>query len=233
MDRAKRQEDAMLTIDNAVNVTFPGAKLGILAMANVAPTAPLNPSAVAEGMEEIRRRYGHLDRAGLKNTRPIRSYIDYYRAFGYSYHVLSQLESVLNGKKQFRAESGLLQSMFLTEIESMLLTAGHDVSLLKLPLRLAIAAEGETYLSLSGNEVAAVPGDLTVCDGNGVISSILRGPDSQSRITVSTTDALFTVYAPPGIDTDPILAALGKLRERILSFSPAAETMNLRVYENA
>ena len=223
----------MLTIDQTASYTFPSVKMGILAMTNLSPAAPLAPDAIADGVEEIRRRYGHLDRAGLKAAQPICPYIEYYRAFGYSYHVLSQLEFVLAGKKQFRAETGLLQSMFLTEIESMLLTAGHDLAALRLPLLLTLAREGDAYLSISGIEAQAVPGDLAVRDGAGIISSILRGPDSHSRISAATTGSLFTVYAPPGIDSESVLEALGKLRGRILSFSPAAETAVLQVYETA
>jgi len=204
--------------------------MGILAMQSIAPSAPDDPAMAAEAMEEIRRRYGHLNRAGLKAIHPIRAYAEYYRKFGYSYHVLAQLESVLKGKKYLFAESGLLQAMLITEIESMLLTAGHDPAALQTPLRLRIAAGNETYGSISGNEVTAVRNDLMVCSGNLVISSILRGPDSASRITDRTTEALFTLYAPPGVKNDYIQDALEGLARRIRRISPSAETLHLYVY---
>ena len=220
----------MLTIDNTVSSLYSQAKMGILAMKNVDPSAPLDPVEVSETMAEIRRRYGHLDRAGLKALYPIRAYADYYRTFGYSYHVLAQLESVLKGKKQLRAPSGLLLSMFLSEIESMLLTAGHDLAALRTPLRLKLAAGGEVYRSISGKDVQTVKDDLMVCSGSDVVSSILRGPDSQSRITKTTTNVLFTVYAPHGIETEDIGTDLRNLERRIRSFSPASDTTVLHVY---
>ncbi|MFH1513507.1 MAG: hypothetical protein ABIG45_09165 [Bacillota bacterium] len=221
----------MLTIDTAVFNAYPGAKMGILAMRSITPSAPLDPSVISDAMEEIRRRYGHLDRAGLKAMHPTWAYVEYYQKFGYSYHVLAQLESVLKGKRTPGAGSGVLQAMFLSEVESMLLTAGHDLHTLRLPLRLQTAAGDETYVSISGKEVTAVLGDLMVCDGSGVISSILRGPDFGSRITGITADVLFTVYAPPGIDADSVKTAMQKLAGRIRSFSPLSETIHLSVYD--
>jgi DNA/RNA-binding domain of Phe-tRNA-synthetase-like protein len=222
----------MLTIDNAVSADFPGAKTGVLAMKNIRAASPLAPSAVTQAMDEIHRRYGHLDRAGLKELHPVRAYVAYYKKFGYSYHVLAQLESVLQGKKQLRAESGLLQAMFLTELESMLLTAGHDLGKLRMPVTLSVSAGKEAYQSISGKETTAVQGDLMVCDGGGVISSILRGPDFGSRITESTAGVLFTLYAPPGIDAAYIRDALETLENRIRSFSPDADTALSYVYES-
>lgn len=223
----------MLTIDNSVFANYPGAKMGVLAMTNVEASAPLAPDAVEDALNEIRRRYGHLDRAGLKEIHPVKAYVEYYKKHGYSYHVLGQVESVLQGKKQLRAESGLLQAMFLTELESMLLTAGHDLGKLQNPIQLKIASGNETYASITGKETTAVQGDLMVCDGNGVISSILRGPDFRSRITGATADVLFTFYAPPGIETGSIREALEKLRDRITSFSTLSSTAILHVYESA
>ena len=221
----------MVTIDVSASQAFPGVKTGLLAMRHVVPSAPLSPSVITDAMEEIRRRYGHWDRAGLKALYPIKSYVDYYRKFGYSYHVLAQLESVLKGKKQFQTQPGLLQAMFITEVESMLLTAGHDLARLQTPLQLKAAAGGETYLSISGKETAAVPGDLMICDGNSIISSILRGPDSKSRITAETTDVLFTLYAPPAVTNEYLTQTLSALAERISTGSPSAETICLQVYE--
>ena len=222
----------MLTIDNAVSKTFPGTKMGVLAITSVEASSPLAPSEVTEAMNEIQRRYGQLDRASLKDKHPIDSYVAYYKKFGYSYHVLAQLESVLQGKKQVRAGSGLLQAMFLSELESMLLTAGHDLGKLRMPISLQVASGNETYQSISGKETTAIRGDLMVCDGSGVLSSIMRGPDFDSRITASTTAVLITIYAPPGVQTAEIETNLRKLEGIIRSFSPLAKATHLSVYES-
>jgi len=222
----------MLQIDKNVHKLYPDAKMGILAMKNVDASAPADPGAAVAAVEIIRSKYGHLNRAGLKALQPIQSYVNYYKNFGYSYHVLAQLESILSGKRSLNAPSGLLAAMFQTELESMLLTAGHDLSALQLPLELKVATGNEQYQSMSGKAVTTVSGDLMVCSGENAISSILRGPDSQSRISKSTTGALFTVYAPQGIDTTTIQAMLKTLEGKIRAFSPGADTAELSVFES-
>lgn len=223
----------MLTVDSAVFTAYPGAKMGILAMQNVNASAPADSRAAEQAMEAVRSQYGGLDRAGLKALDPIGAYVSYYKKFGYSYHVLAQLESVLSGKRTIHAETGLLAAMFQTELESMLLTAGHDLAKLRLPLSLKLAAGTERYVSISGKEAAAVAGDMAVCSGGSVISSILRGPDYNSRITPETQGVVFTLYAPPGFDAQTLLGALHKLEERISAFSPACGTLELSVYPRA
>jgi DNA/RNA-binding domain of Phe-tRNA-synthetase-like protein len=220
----------MLQIDPAVLKTWPGAQMGVLAMRRVDAKAPPDPASVSRAMEEIKSLYAHLDRAALKAVHPVKAYVDYYRKFGYSYHVLGQLESVLSGKRTVDAGSGLLSAMFLSELESMILTAGHDLDALKTPLTLRLSTGEERFESISGKEATTVAGDLMVASGDSVISSILRGPDAASRITGATTGVLFTLYAPPGVEKGVVESALHKLEERIRAVSPGCETLDLAVY---
>jgi DNA/RNA-binding domain of Phe-tRNA-synthetase-like protein len=220
----------MFTIDNGIGNALAGTKMGILVMKSISASPSLDETELSNSFEEMQRKYGRLGRKELKALYPIQAYMAYYKKFGCSYPVLAQLESVLKGKKTLHTESGLLQAMFLTELESMLLTAGHDLSKLQLPLQLKAASGNETYHSISGKEVSAVPSDLMVCDGMGAISSIMRGPDFESRITASTTDVVFTIYAPPGIEIDYIETVLRKLEGRIKAFSPSSGTCLLQVY---
>ena len=220
----------MLSIAPDVTQVLPDAKMGFLLMTNINTEGKLSQDTMTKTIAAIHAKYEHLDRKSLKESNPIQSYISYYKSFGYSYHVLAQLESMLKGKKSPHTESGILQAMFLTELESMLLTAGHDASKLQIPLELQIAKGNETYVSISGKEECAIKDDLMVHDQKSILSSILRGPDYASRITPDTTEALFTIYAPPGINTELIMKALKELEGRLTSFSPLAETVLLQVY---
>lgn len=220
----------MFTIDNEIENALTGTKMGILIMKNISVSCSLDESEMSNSLDKMQHKYGHLDRKELKALYPIQVYTTYYKKFGYGYPILAQLESVLRGKKTLHTGSGLLQAMFLSELESMLLTAGHDLSKLQLPLQLKTASGDETYQSISGKEVTAVESDLMVCDGMGAISSIMRGPDFKSRITASTTDVLFTIYAPPGIETDYIETDLRRLEGRIRMFSASSETEVLQVF---
>jgi DNA/RNA-binding domain of Phe-tRNA-synthetase-like protein len=220
----------MLTMQGNIGETHAETQIGILRMRNIAPNRSLAEAEIAEGLQTIRRLYGEMDRKALKEIHPIRAYAAYYKRFGYSYPVLAQLESFLKGQKALHADVGLLQAMFLTELESMLLMAGHDTAQLSLPLHLQLATGDEVYQSISGREVTTVPNDLMICDGKNIISSILRGPDYTSRITDITADVVFTVYAPPGIETAYIQEHLRKLEGRIYTFSPSSNTEILQVF---
>ena len=205
--------------------------MGILAIVGVNPAAPLDNALYEEGMREIRSRYSHLDRAGLKALPTIKAYVTYYKKFGCSYHVLGQLESALSGKRKPHGKTGLLTAMFLTELEGMLLTAAHDLSALQPPLELKVSSGLETFRSISGRTVQTVQGDLMVCGGKAILSSILRGPDYDHRITAYSTDVVFTLYGVEGVQTSSLQESMQRLSERIRSFSPDARTAHLQVYE--
>jgi DNA/RNA-binding domain of Phe-tRNA-synthetase-like protein len=220
----------MLTLQNNIGETHAGTQIGILRMRYITPNRALAETEITNWLDTIRRLYGETDKKALKEMHPIRAYTAYYKRFGYSYPVLAQLESLLKGTKAPHAENGLLQAMFLTELESMLLLAGHDAAQLTSPLQMKIATGNEAYQSISGRDVTAVPNDLLVRDDKGIISSILRGPNYPSRITDATADVLFTFYAPPGIETAYIETHLRKLEGSIKTFSPYSDTEMLRVF---
>lgn len=220
----------MLNIDERICITYPGTKMGILMIADVSPSDTYTETQMAQDLKALHQKYAHLNRKELKKLHPVSAYVDYYKRFGYSYHLLAQLDSVLKGKKTLHNDSALLQAMFISELDNMLLTAGHDLAKLDLPLRLKISTGTELYSSISSKEVTTINGDMALRDRAGTISSILRGPDHKSRITSSTTEAVFTIYAPPGIEANYIQHGLKGLEKRIKSCSPSARTELLQVY---
>ena len=222
----------MFTFDESVGNVCPGMKMGFLVMRGVAPDSAnvQGPREEAEIIAALQQKFGGMDKQALKAAYPMHIYAAYCKKFGYTYPVLSQLESVLGGKRTLQARFGLLRAMFLSELNSMLLTAGHDLAQLQLPLCLKVATGVEGYQSISGKEVTAVRGDVMLCDGKGVLSSILRGPDYQSRITSATTDVLFSVYAPPGIDAEYVREDLRQLERWIVELSPSSSTEMIGVF---
>jgi len=220
----------VLQIDESVRTLYPGAGMGILVMEGVTFEGDCESLRGSQELEQLREKYGAYDKAGLKALPPISAYVAYYKKFGQSYHLLPQLDSVLTGKKELSGPSPLLLAMFLAELSGMLLTAGHDLDALHQPLKLTVANGGESYTGISGREIAAVAGDLMLCDGEGPVSSILRGPDARTSITSKTTNVLFSVYAPPGVDFSLVEENLLGLERRIRSFTPAVKTTLLQVY---
>ena len=169
----------------------------------------------------LRERYGAIGRGELKALHPMDVYVSYYKKFGYTYHVLPQLESVLRGK----AIPDVLppvEAMFMAELKNGLLTAGHDMDRICLPLCFAVASQEAQYMTMGGREAAVVVGDAVAEDREGVISSILRGPDRRTAITEGTRRVLYTVYAPAGIGTETVKAHLADMETYVRLFSKNA-----------
>jgi DNA/RNA-binding domain of Phe-tRNA-synthetase-like protein len=111
-----------------------------------------------------------------------------------------------------------------------LLTAGHDLDMLQLPITLDVAQGDERYVLLRGQEQELKAGDMFIRDGVGVISSIVYGPDQRTSIHAQIHHAIFTVYAPTGISEDTVLHHLHDLRENVLFVAPHAQVEMLHVF---
>ncbi|MBN1192011.1 MAG: hypothetical protein JXA46_19825 [Dehalococcoidales bacterium] len=176
----------------------------------------------------LRDKYSRTGRKELKSMHPIDVYIAYYKRFGYSYHLLLQLESILRGKSMPDISS-LVNAMFMAEMKNMLLTAGHDLDKIALPLCLKRSC-GESYTALNGSAVTTIPGDVMIEDKKGVISSILRGPDARTGIDAKTSRVLFTVYAPPGIEDELIYRHMDDIESYVKVFSNGSATCLKKVF---
>ena len=120
---------------------YPDAHAGVLVMRDVS-----NPSSHAEldqrkaALEqELRARYANQDRAALTQLPVLQAYAAYYRRFKKSYHVQLQLESIVFKGKSILGVAALVEAMFMAEVKNLLLTAGHDLDALQLPLTLDVA----------------------------------------------------------------------------------------------
>src|SRR4029077_9136761 len=108
--------------------TFPGACVGCLLMEGVsnAERSVALDARLSELQVQLRARYASADRAALANLPVVQAYQAHYRAFGQTYHVLRQLESVaLKGRELASPGGTLVSAMFAAELSNMLLTAGH------------------------------------------------------------------------------------------------------------
>jgi DNA/RNA-binding domain of Phe-tRNA-synthetase-like protein len=121
--------------------------------------------------------------------------------------------------------------MFMAEMQDLLLTAGHDLDVLQLPLVLDVATGTEEYTLLRGEQQTLKPGDMMIRDQVGVISSIIYGPDQRSQIAPGTRNVVFTVYAPSGIDAQTVFDHLQRIQENVMIFSPQAQVELLEIYK--
>ena len=211
---------------------YPGAHAGILAITDVAN--PTHSKGLEEAKRELedrlRRRHVGKDRAGLRADPVLHVYEEYYRRFDKTYHVQLQLESVVLKGKPIPSGAALVEAMFMAEIDSSLLTAGHDLHALEGRLRLDVASGTESYTLLRGTKQSPKAGDMMICDDAGMISSIVYGPDERTQIRAETGEAIFTVYAPAGIAAEAIRAHLEQIRKYTTLVAPEARTLLQHVY---
>jgi DNA/RNA-binding domain of Phe-tRNA-synthetase-like protein len=180
--------------------------------------------------QDLRARYGDQDRAALLQLSILQAYAAYYRCFKKTYHVQLQLESIVFKGKSIPSVAALVEAMFTAEIKNLLLTAGHDLDLVQLPLTLDVAHGDERYTLLRGQEQELKADDMFIRDEAGVISSIIYGPDQRTAINAQTRSVVFTVYAPDGVTEETVLNHLRDLQAHVLLIAPGAHTELLQVF---
>ncbi len=214
---------------------FPGAVMGMLFVENAPNRFPI-PSEMEslrlEKEQSLKERYGSLSRKDLATLPALAPYVAYYKEGKSTYHVLQQIESIAQGKRAIPAPSCHVLNMFMAELESGLLTAGHDVYALGEEITVDITQEGDSYTMLSEKKANLSPGDMCIRDERGILSSILRGPNRESRIGEETKNLLFTVYAPRGISLARVEEHLQNIENTFRRYAPERVIRFLEVFEN-
>jgi len=220
----------MLIVSEAWKTAYPGAAAGILVMRNVSNPAqhPALDQRKSELESQLRARFGDPDE--LKALEPIQAYTAYFKRFKKTYPVLLQLESVICKGQSIPRVAALIEAMFIAELKNVLLTAGHDLEAIQMPVRLDVSSGGEQYTRLNGQEQMLKPGDMMMADAQGVVSSVIYGPDYRTRIMPGTRHVLFAVYAPPGIGEQAVYQHLQDLQANVLLVAPEAAVERLNVF---
>lgn len=221
----------MFEVTETLRVAYPGAHAGFLVMLDVEnPARHVGLEGVKQALEErLRAQFAGQDRRALETFGPIPAYAAYYKQFDKTYHVLAQLASIAFKGKAIPSVAALVEAMFMAEVKNCLLTAGHDLDRLQLPLTVGLAGGEESYTLLRGQPQGLKAGDMFMADRAGVISSILYGPDERTQITAATHNVLFAVYAPAGVDVQAVQAHLRDIRDYVLIVAPAAQVQALEV----
>ena len=213
----------MLLVSEEWKQAFPGAGVGMMALSGVVNpdccTALEQRKRAVE--EEIRTRFP--TRQVVAEFEPVQAYNAYYKRFGQTYHVQRQLESVGFKGKSLPAVAALVEAMFMAELKNGLLTAGHDLQSLRQPLTLQGATGEEEYVLINGKKQNTKTGDMLIADADGVLSSIVHGPDYRTRITADTSQALFVVYAPVGISRTAVEKHFDDIFSFVRLVAPAAK----------
>jgi DNA/RNA-binding domain of Phe-tRNA-synthetase-like protein len=204
--------------------THPGAVIGLLELSGVENNhASLQLDDRKRDTEaRLRERYKGFTRQDFLSLPVMSAYEQYYKRFNKTYHVQLQVESIVFKGKSLPDVSPLVDSNFIAEMETLILTAGHDVAKLCAPVSMDKSREGDRITQMNGSAKVIRAGDMIMKDTNGVCCSIIYGQDNRSPISSETTHVLYVAYAPAGVPIEAVESQLERIEENVRLFSPTA-----------
>ena len=223
----------MLSISstNEWRIAHPGAVIGLLELSGVDNSRP-SPELDERKREteaRLRERYQGFARADFLSLPVMAAYQKYYKRFTKTYHVLLQLESIVLKGKSLPDVSPLVDANFTAEVDTLVLTAGHDVAKLVSPVLMDVSREGDQITRMNGIPKDMDAGDMVMRDATGVVCSIIYGQDNVSPITSATTHVLYVAYAPAGVPPETVEAQLQKIEENVRLFCPSTRVEQCRL----
>jgi DNA/RNA-binding domain of Phe-tRNA-synthetase-like protein len=202
----------------------PGAIIGLLEITNVenTPASPALNQRKRQVEERLRKDYAGFSRGEFLALPVMAAYEKYYRRFDKTYHVLLQVESIVLKSRSLPDVSPLVDANFTAEVETLVLTAGHDADRLSEPVIIDISHPGEVIPSMNGETKAIRAGDMVMRDRHGISCTILYGQDNRSPITLETRHVLYVAYAPLGVPAGAVENQLSQIEQNVRLFSRQA-----------
>jgi DNA/RNA-binding domain of Phe-tRNA-synthetase-like protein len=213
----------------------PGAAIGLLELSGVEYAFP--PAVLENRKREtealLRDRYRGFARQDFLALPVMSAYEQYYKRFNKTYHVLLQVESIVLKGKSLPDVSPLVDANFAAEVETMVLTAGHDVARLRGGVSIDVSVPGDAMTLMNGASKVIYPGDMVMRDAGGICCSIIYGQDNRSPISAETSHVLYVAYVPAGVPEVLVEAQLGKIEENVRLISPAVVVEQRRLLKAA
>jgi DNA/RNA-binding domain of Phe-tRNA-synthetase-like protein len=177
----------------------------------------------------LRERYRGWSRRDFLSLPVMSAYERYYKRFDKTYHVQLQVESIVLKGKDLPRVSPLVDSNFMAEVDTLVLTAGHDVAKLQGPVVMDISREEDQITQMNGVTRVIRAGDMIMRDANGVSCSIIYGQDNRSAISSETSHVLYVAYAPTGVPAEAVGEQLRSIEANVRLFAPMAVTEQRRL----
>ena len=211
-----------ISVTETWKAAHPEALIGILEVSQVdntvaCPELDQRKRAVEVSLREC---YKGFARSDFVSTEVLSHYVRYYKSFEKTYHVQLQLESIVLKGKSLPNVSPLVDANFVSELETLVLTAGHDVAKLGAPLCIDVSRSGESIVQMDGSIKSMRAGDMVMRDADGVSCSIIYGQDNRSPISPRTTHVLYVAYAPPGVAQAVVESQLQGILNSVRMFTP-------------
>ena len=208
----------------AWHTAHPGAVIGLLELSQV--VQPLATPQLDEKKRETEARLRDLYQGATRKdiaAHPVmEAYIRYYKRFSKTYHVLLQAESIALKDKRLPDVCPLVDAVFISEMETFVLTAGHDVDELQPPILIDVSHEDEQMIQMDGTIKIIRAGDMIMRNAEGISCSILYGQCKRSPITPTTSHVLYVSYVPGGVPQETVITHLHNIEANIRLFSPSA-----------
>ena len=169
---------------------------------------------------QLRERYQGFTRQDFLTLPVMSAYEQYYKRFDKTYHVQLQVESIVLKGKNLPNVLPLVDANFIAEVETLILTAGHDVANLHGSVSIDVSREGDQMTQMNGTSKSIRAGDMIMKDANGICCSIIYGQDNRSPISPQTSHVLYVSYAPAGVPADVVDKQLRSIAENLRLFSP-------------
>jgi DNA/RNA-binding domain of Phe-tRNA-synthetase-like protein len=201
----------------------PGATIGVLELSGVdngGASDRLNQRK-REIEARLREQYKGFTRPQFLALPVMAEYDRYYTRFSKTYHVQLQLESIVLKDKRLPDVSPAVDANFMAELETLILTAGHDSDKLREPIVIDVSRDGDQMTQMKGPSREIRPGDMIMRDAEGISCSIIYGQDARSPISPKTSRVLYVAYAPSGIDAGVVERQLRGIEEHLRLVSPA------------
>jgi len=212
-----------VTVTDDWHAAHRGGHVGLVEIASVVQprSAPALDARKRETETRLRDRYRDFSRQQFNALPAIAAYAQYYRRFGKTYHVQLQLESIVLKGKALPNVSPLVDANFVAEVETLVLTAGHDVAKLAAPVIIDVSREGDEMVQMNGAAKSLYAADVIMRDAGGIACSIIYGQDNRSPISPTTSHVLYVAYAPAGVAAAAVEAQLDAIAANIRLFCPA------------
>jgi DNA/RNA-binding domain of Phe-tRNA-synthetase-like protein len=220
-----------ITATEEWRTSHPGAVIGLLELsgAGVVSSSPELEARKRELESMLREKYQGFTRKDFLALPILSAYDRYYNRFDKTYHVQLQLESIVLKGKSLPAVSPLVDANFMAELETLLLSAGHDAARLVEPVVMDVSREGDSMTQMNGTPKVIRPGDMVMRDAGGLACSILYGQDNRSPISPDTSHVLYVTYAPPGVPAESVEAHLRTIENNIRLFAKSAVLEQFRL----
>lgn len=180
-----------LKINTGAKLAYPDLKVSIVE-ARLTGELQFNQEII-----DLKRKLESKIRDDYKNPENLERAIKYnsfYKKFDSKVPMEFQIKSILNNKEITMAHPALT-CMFMAELKNIILTAGHDLAKLGNTIEVLRSNGTEEYAKINEKMQKLKNDDIFATDGIGIISSVLYGPDSRTKITEKTKHCLFMCYS--------------------------------------